>query len=181
MKINDETGYMPQLRLTQKFAKDLKLKNLNEFKEVSSLFDDWVVDVVRVNRKKIAMVTHVKSLLTFFIPYQSIGGAKNIPQAIGVLLSEWIANNGYSRYYQEINELFNQPFHFCKTSDRKVLGHMNDFKRCASFTWCRCPFDKINWIELADDIADMPVTTYKKSAFSTPKQLLIDVLRSKTT
>lgn len=167
---------MPQFRLTQKFAKDLRISKLQEPQEAVSIFDDWVVDVIRVQRKKVAMMTHVKSYLPFFIPYQAIGGSQNIPQAIDMLLSEWMTKNGYSKYCQAINELFNQPFHFCKTSDRKVIGHMNNFKRCASFTWYRFSFDKINWSELTDDFSEMPVTTNKPSDFSCPKKLMLDLL-----
>ena len=49
---------MPQLRLTQKFAKDLRISNLEEPQNAVSIFDDWVIDIIRVQRKKVAMMVH---------------------------------------------------------------------------------------------------------------------------
>ncbi len=47
---------MPQFRLTQKFAKDLRITNLEDPQDTVSIFDDWVIDVIRVQRKKVAMM-----------------------------------------------------------------------------------------------------------------------------
>jgi hypothetical protein len=66
---------MPQLRLTQKFAKDIKVESLIEPPPISKLLDDWAIDRIIIMRKKIAIITHVKSLLTFFVSYNEIGGA----------------------------------------------------------------------------------------------------------
>jgi len=49
---------MAQFRLTNQFAKDLKLC-LNKSPEAAiHPLDDWIVDIFRVERKKIALVTH---------------------------------------------------------------------------------------------------------------------------
>lgn len=73
---------MPQFRLTQKYAKDYKIKELSEPAVIAHPLDDWFIDVIRANRKKIAMVTHAQSTLTFFIPYSEAGGAIFIPKHI---------------------------------------------------------------------------------------------------
>jgi hypothetical protein len=167
---------MLQLRLTQKFAKDLHITVLTEPRAVASIFDDWVIDVVRVQRKKVAMMVHVKSLLPFFIPYQNVGGAHNISQAFGMLLSGWVIKKGYTKHCRAISELFSQPVTFCKTADRKVLGHMNDFKRCAPFAWQDVGFDNINWEEQTNNLSDMPITMCSQLAFSSPGRLMLDLL-----
>lgn len=168
---------MAQLRLTRKFAKDLHITKLQEPQETTSIFDDWVVDVIRVQRKKVAMVTHVKSYLPFFLPYCEIGGANNIIHALVRSLTLWLLENGYSRYRQPMCDLFAGRPAFCKTANRKVLGHMNDYKRCAPFVWLDTPFDKINWFEAREMLENMPITVeHSRIAYPTPKSLMLDLL-----
>lgn len=78
--------YMSQFRLTKKFAADLNITQFSSPCLVTSIFDDWFIDMMRVHRKKVAIATHATSLLTFLLPYQDIGGAKSVPDCIGVLL-----------------------------------------------------------------------------------------------
>ncbi|MCP4476240.1 MAG: hypothetical protein GY821_17110 [Gammaproteobacteria bacterium] len=70
---------MAQFRITQKFATDYKIKILAEPKQTNNIFDDWVIDRLIVKRKKVAMITHVRTVYTWLIPYSSVGGVKNIP------------------------------------------------------------------------------------------------------
>ncbi len=49
---------MVQIRLTKKFVNDLKIKSLPAPKLVISVFDDWIIDNLILNRKKIALVLH---------------------------------------------------------------------------------------------------------------------------
>jgi hypothetical protein len=50
---------MVQIRLTKKFANDLKLKDLPTSKPVISVFDDWIIDNLILNRKKIAVLLQI--------------------------------------------------------------------------------------------------------------------------
>lgn len=81
---------MPQFRLTQKYAKDCRISALSDPQPVNHPLDDWFIDVIRVNRKKIAMATHAQSTFTLFIPYAEVGGAAAIPDCIGNLLKEFL-------------------------------------------------------------------------------------------
>ena len=69
---------MPQFRFTQKFAADCKIKQLHEPTSTIHPLDDWFIDRLIINRKKIAIITHGKSTFTFFIPYAEAGGAKQM-------------------------------------------------------------------------------------------------------
>lgn len=169
---------MPQLRLTQKFAKDLHVTHLEEPRNTPSIFDDWVIDVVRVQRKKVAMMVHVKSYLPFFIPYQTIGGAQNIVPALGMMLSEWMAKKGYSNQCKNISELFSESVVYCKTANRKVLGHMNDYKRCAPFAWQDVLFDNINWEDQTTELSNMPITVFNSPiAYPNAEELMLYLLK----
>lgn len=120
---------MPQFRLTEKYAKDCRINNLSAPQSALHLLDDWFIDVIRVNRKKVAMATHAQSAFTFLIPYAEIGGAVAIPEGIGILLKELLYENDLSAWAEQVDRLFYEPAIFCKTVNRSILGHMNDFSR----------------------------------------------------
>ena len=52
-------------------------------------YDNWFIDVIRAHRKKIAMIRHAHSLLTFLIPYAEVGDTKAIPDSIPVLINQF--------------------------------------------------------------------------------------------
>lgn len=152
---------MAQFRLTKKFATDMKVNQLHQPNLITSLFDDWFVDVIRVKRKKVAMATHAKSLLTFLLPYEQIGGAKSVPDCIGVSLNLFLNEHDLNISTDQIDILFSQPPIFCKTDNRKILGHMNDFKHCveASIFHDDLNFSEVDWDEIMSSINRTPVGT----------------------
>lgn len=160
---------MAQFRLTQKFADDYKIRPLFEPSQTDSLFDDWVIDVVRIRRKKVAMVTHTRTLITFLISYAEVGGAKNIPACIPLLLKKLLNARGFSEYAGEITELFDNTPLFCKTQNQSILGHMNDFKRRIEAKTYRAPFEVINWDDL---MAYLHNAIINAAAYARPLELV---------
>ena len=152
---------MAQFRLTQKFATDMKVSSLSEPCLVTPICDDWFVDVVRVQRKKVAIATHGKSLLTFLLPYEQIGGAKSVPSCVGISLGIFLTENELSVAQNQVEEVFSMPPTFCKTNDRKVIGHMTDFKNCIDVMdfYRNVSFSKIDWDEIMNDINHTPIVT----------------------
>jgi hypothetical protein len=148
---------MPQFRITQKFAMDYKINALHEPLQTVSLFDDWLIDVMRIHRKKVAIVTHTKTLVTFLIPYLQVGGAKSVPECISILLRQFLYDRDFPEYIGEMNQLFAKPSSFCKTQSRQILGHMNDFKRCIEVQAYHTSFEMIDWDHLMEAINDMPI------------------------
>lgn len=122
---------MPQFRLTQKFATDCKIKQLLEPAATKNQLDDWFIDRLIVDRKKVAMITHAKSTFTFFIPYADAGGAKGMIDYFKCQLKELFQANSLPALALEVDKLFVDELTYTKTVDRKILGHMNDFRRCA--------------------------------------------------
>jgi len=120
---------MAQFRLTKKFATDMKVSKLGSPSLATPILDDWFIDVIRVQRKKVAMVTHAKSLLTVLLPYEKVGGAKSAPDAIAVSLKKFLKESKLDVSEEQVSQIFSNPHTFCKTDNRKVLGYMNDFKR----------------------------------------------------
>lgn len=145
---------MPQFRLTQKFATDCKIKKLPEPVVTPHPLDDWFIDRMIVDRKKIAMITHAKSIFTFFIPYADAGSAKEMITYFGFQLKKLFQRNSLPALIVELDKLFAEETTFVKTVDRKILGHMNDFKRCAE----PYPDDPlpVDWHDTAERINNMP-------------------------
>lgn len=145
---------MPQFRLTQKVAIDCKIKRLLEPATTVHPLDDWFIDRMIVDRKKIAMITHAKSTFTFFIPYADAGGAKEITSYFKNQLKALFQRNSLPALALEIDNLFAEAPIFTKTVDRKVLGHMNDFKRCSE-PYPGDPYP-VDWFDAAEHINNMP-------------------------
>ena len=56
---------MIQFRLTKKFAHDCKIIKLSDPIATEHPLDDWFIDRMIVDRKKIAIITHAKTAFTF--------------------------------------------------------------------------------------------------------------------
>jgi hypothetical protein len=146
---------MPQFRITQKFATDCKIKQLSEPMNTIHPLDDWLIDRMYVQRKKVAIIIHVKTTFTFFIPYVDARGAKFIPSHFKAQLAKFFYKHSLPDFAEKVTELFSHEPIFTKTVDRKILGHLNDFKYCASYA----PGDPspVDWQKSAEDINNMPV------------------------
>lgn len=146
---------MPQFRLTKKFATDCKIKHLVEPAITAHPLDDWFIDRMIVDRKKIAVITHAKSTFTFFIPYSEAGSAKGLIAYFKNQLKELFQQNSLPTLALDVEKLFTEESIFTKTVDRKILGHMNDFKRCAE----PYPGDPlaVDWQNIAERTNNMPI------------------------
>lgn len=146
---------MPQFRLTQKFATDCKIKQLIEPVITAHPLDDWFIDRLIVDRKKVAMITHAKSTFTFFIPYTDAGGAKGVINHFKNQLKTLFLTNSLSELALTVDKLFTSDITYTKTVDRKILGHMNDFRRCSE-PYHGDPYP-IDWKDKAERINNMPI------------------------
>ncbi len=169
---------MPQFRLTQKYAQDCRVGELIEPSPMRHLLDDWFIDVIRIQRKKVAMIVHAKSLFTFLLPYADIGGARNVPACLQVLLQNFLEEHELSDRYKQLENLFRREAVFCKTNDRRVLGHMNDFKRCleAPVNYGPRADSPANFEELADVINQIPINFGADKYSSNPLKQFLKLL-----
>ncbi len=153
---------MRQFRLTQKFATDCKIKQLVEPIMTAHPLDDWFIDRLIIDRKKIAMITDGKSTFTFFIPYTDAGGAKNIIEYFKGQLKDLFLHNSLSVLALELGKLFAEAPTYTKTVDRKILGHMNDFRRCTE-PYPGDPYP-IDWQDKAERINNMPINAGSRNS-----------------
>jgi len=88
-------------------------------------FGNWYANLIRIDRRKCLLFTNEKSLYTFLILKVLKANLKNIEQEFLIHLSYNLQNEGFgldviNRVMQEYQEIG-----FAKTSNRQVLGSMN--------------------------------------------------------
>jgi hypothetical protein len=88
---------------------------------------NWYANLLRIDRRKCLLFTNEKSLYTFLISKVLKANLKNIEQEFLIHLSYNLQYEGFgleviNRVMQEYQEIG-----FAKTSNRQVLGSMNEF------------------------------------------------------
>jgi hypothetical protein len=166
---------MTQFRLTNQFAKDLKI-SLNQLPETTyHSLDDWIGDIFRVERKKIAILTHVQTLISFVFPYAEVGGAKNVLEFLPVELEDYLRTQNLEEHLDSMIEIFSHQHTFTKTDNRKVLGYMSEFKKVVEYSVDR-NHAQVNWHDISDTLNDT-IVNIGKSIYKTPTELLKDFLK----
>ena len=100
-------------------------KNISHTPDIVPKFDGWFVDIFNVGRKKLVLITHHLSFLSFVTYLSHIGGSDRIP--------DWFMNEFHS-FCEEKNishaalERLKMQHSFHKTNSRIVIGHMTDIK-----------------------------------------------------
>lgn len=150
---------MPQFRLTQKFAKDINITTLATPKEMTSVYDDWFIDVITVQRQRVALLMHSKTLLTFCVPYPEVGGASNVPDCICVFITEFLAKHDLEQLIDEAQEALTLPIIYCKTNNQSVLAHLNNAKEILENKVSRmnAEFYSIHWEQLSEELNTIPI------------------------
>ncbi len=159
---------MAQFRLTHKFASDLKV-SLREFPNPQNHpLGDWICDVFRVDRRKVALVTHAETLISFLFPYREIGGVKNVLGFLPIELESFLMEKGLGDWIPSALEIFHQEPVFTKTKDRKALGHMNDFKNMILYSKYNCN-DELYWHDISAELRKTPMIIHGK--FTNPNEV----------
>ena len=161
--------------ITRKFSKDIKVDKFSEPPTVLDSFDGWFIDIFRVQRKKIAIATHATTYLTFFLPYCDIGGAVSVPDCVGVLVAQLLYDQECTRHADNVQNMFENKHIFCKTNNRKVLGHMNDFKYGVEAMTMYLDFPDIDWDEIIEKVNKTLINT-KVEGYETPQTLFSRLL-----
>ena len=116
------------IHCTQKLLKelDVSLVEPDRIPQPTEGLGNWYANLLRIDRRKCLLFTNEKSLYTFLIPKVLKANLKNIEQEFLIHLSYNLQNEGFgleviNRVMQEYQEIG-----FAKTSNRQVLGSMNE-------------------------------------------------------
>lgn len=114
---------------TRKLLKELNVPLIEPDKipQPTEGLGNWYANLLRIDRRKGLLFTNEKTLYTFLIPKVLKANLKNIEEEFLINLSYNLQAEGFgidviNRVMQEYQEIG-----FAKTSNRQVLGSMNEF------------------------------------------------------
>lgn len=116
------------IHCTQKLLKEMGPPTIEtSSSESPEGLGNWYANLLRIDKRKCLLFTNEKTLYTFLIPKVLKANLKNIEQEFLINLSYNLQCEGFridviNRVMQEYQEIG-----FAKTSNRQVLGSMNEF------------------------------------------------------
>ena len=116
---------MAQIQCTQKLLKELKVKPEEIQPELSSLAN-WYANLLLIDRRKCVLLTHQSTLYSVFIPGLKKPDFIHFPEVIGQNIFENLLQEDIPQEQLELVLDEFQTISYTKTSNRSVLGSMND-------------------------------------------------------
>jgi hypothetical protein len=124
---------MPQFRLTDRMALELKIETRGMPNKCDQPYDDWYVDIIRIQRKKVYIFMHVATRMAIAVIGQDIGGLANLFNAFPILLRDRLLavdKLKYATKAYDIADFFTVPFSqfsFTKTDNKSLIRYVADF------------------------------------------------------
>lgn len=119
---------MMQLRCTKKVRDQFKLKanGLHEINKTSMPQNNWLVNLIKIERRKALLFMHEQSFLSFVLYGITQANTKDLGQAFSKGLNDLLVYENFSKdqiakILAEIN-----PIEYTKTQSRSHLGNLND-------------------------------------------------------
>lgn len=116
------------IHCTRKLLKELDVPLIepDTISQPTEGFGNWYANLLRIDKRKCLLFTNEKTLYTFLIPKVLKANLKNIEDEFLINLSYNLQSEGFGldvikRVMQEYQEIG-----FAKTSNRQVLGSMNE-------------------------------------------------------
>jgi hypothetical protein len=120
---------MKIIHCTRKLLKelDVPLVEPDKIAQHTEGLGNWYANLLRIDRRKCLIFTNEKSLYTFLIPKVLKANLKNIEDEFLINLSYNLQCEGFGLEVINRVMLEYQEIGFAKTSNRQVLGSMNEF------------------------------------------------------
>ena len=122
---------MTLIQCTKKLLDELSIgKEKTEFSRGSDdngvSLGDWHANLIKVNREKLVLFTHDKTLYSFFVPGFSKSDVQEIESVFMRHLNLNLMNEGLGRYKIRIRKEYEGYLTFTKSSSRSVLSSMTN-------------------------------------------------------
>ena len=119
---------MQLIRCTTKLLKELKQDSFDNVEPLKSIAGGWHANLLRIERRKCALVTNDKTLYTIFIPGLKKADFNDFGEVFRQHLFKNLLYEGLAQAKIEavLDELV--TILFARTNNRSVLGSMNDQK-----------------------------------------------------
>jgi len=114
-------------RITQKLAKKIKIVPVTALPPHGSPFLDWTANLIMVSRWQCILLTNSRCLYSVVLPGKGVSNEKAFVEASVKALYQYMALDGCENIFNAHIASDVRTATFCKASDRRVLGSMNDF------------------------------------------------------
>ncbi len=114
-------------RVTQKLAKKIKVTPETAPPPHENPFLDWTANLIMVSRWQCILLTNSHCLYSVVLPGKGVSNKKAFVGASTKALYEYMALDGCENIFNAHIASDVRTATFCKASDRRVLGSMNDF------------------------------------------------------
>ncbi len=116
------------LHCTKKLFKELgvPLVEADEIPQPTEGLGNWYANLIGIDRRRCLLFTNEKTLYTFLIPKVLKGNLKNIENEFLTHLTYNLQNEGFGMEVASIQQEYKE-IGFAKTSNKRVLGSLNEF------------------------------------------------------
>jgi len=114
-------------RVTQKLAKKLKIAPDTALPPYDNPFLDWTANLIMVSHWQCILLTNSHCLYSVVLPGKGVSNEKAFVETSMKALYEYMMLDGCGNIFNNHISSHVGTTSFCKASDRRVLGSMNDF------------------------------------------------------
>ena len=114
-------------RVTQKLAKKIKVVPTPALLPHDNPFLDWTANLFMVSRWQCILLTNSRCLYSVVLSGKGVTNEKAFIETSTKALYEYMALDGCENIFNTHIASHAEAVTFCKASDRRVLGSMNDF------------------------------------------------------
>lgn len=114
-------------RVTRKLAKKIKVVPTDALPPHVSPLLDWTANLFMVSRWQCILLTNSRCLYSVVLPGKGVSNEKRFVETSTKALYEYMVLDGCENIFNANIASHIGTATFCKASDRRVLGSMNDF------------------------------------------------------
>ena len=113
-------------RLTQKLAEKIKVVPQTALPPHIDPFLDWTAHLFMISRWQTLIVTNSRSLYSVIIPGKGVSSEQSFVEQVMIALRQYMIIDETISIFDDHIAPASEATTFCKASDRRVLGSMND-------------------------------------------------------
>jgi hypothetical protein len=167
---------MPFIQCTKKLLDELRISNEETgiILDTPSLLGNWHANLIRIERRKCVLFTNNATLFSFLVPKLIKVDFQNLKSVFMKQLISNLIYEGLEKYVDSVLWECQFNLYFKKTSDRRVLGSMNDMVNLIQmYLGQDGGLERMNILELNKGINRTP---FKANKFHSPIESLRQAL-----
>jgi len=152
---------MALIQCTKKLLNELPI-NIENAQDKQTLLGNWHANLLLIERRKCVLFTNDTTLYSLFIPRLV---KPDFQKLASIFISNLVANftyEGLDKYVDAILEEYQYNLSFRKSSNRSVLGSMNDIVNMISaYLYQHGGLENVNCLKLNQELNRIPLKAIK--------------------